>query len=98
MSKIVYKCKVCNSTDVVKDAWAEWDEKKQRWTLENIFDMEYCKNCDGETKLIEEEIPEECPSCGSFHLDQIDDLTCCNDYHSDDPLWAELQIYLNSKK
>ena len=46
---------------------------------------------------LEEVESEVCPDCGSYDLDQIDDLTCGNDYHSDDSLWDELQIFLESQ-
>lgn len=39
-------CQECGSTEVVKDAWAEWDEETQEWVLQNVFDMGYCQNCE----------------------------------------------------
>lgn len=46
-------CANCGSEAVVKDAWASWDETKQEYVLDDIFDYEFCKDCDGETTIIE---------------------------------------------
>lgn len=46
-------CKHCGSDNVVKDAWARWDELNQRWVLDDFFDTDFCKDCDGETTIIE---------------------------------------------
>lgn len=47
------QCKHCGSDEVVKDAWAQWDEHKQEWILKDMFVFEYCTNCEGETNIIE---------------------------------------------
>lgn len=52
--KVKKVCKQCGSENVVKDAWASWDIKKQEYVLEDIFDNEFCKDCDRETIIIEE--------------------------------------------
>lgn len=44
-------CKHCGSENVVKDAWASWDG--EQWVLEDFFDDEFCKDCDGETTIID---------------------------------------------
>ena len=46
-------CNVCGSDNVVKDAWASWDIETQRYVLEDFFDNEFCKDCDGETTIID---------------------------------------------
>jgi len=46
-------CNTCSSEDVVKDAWAVWNKDKQEWVLDCIFDNEFCKNCEGETTVID---------------------------------------------
>jgi hypothetical protein len=53
----VYECMVCSecgSTDVRRDAWAEWDHRKQDWVLGTVYDAGHCENCDGEARLEEE--------------------------------------------
>ena len=49
-------CKTCGSENVKKDAWAAWDEHKQEWVLDNIFDYEHCETCEGETTIIEKNL------------------------------------------
>lgn len=57
MSKVRKVCKECGSEDVVSDAWVGWNIETQEWdSVDIVFDMEYCKNCDGETTIIDEEI------------------------------------------
>ena len=46
-------CKSCGSSNVMRDAWAVWDEENQCWELGSIFDDAFCGDCDGETQLIE---------------------------------------------
>lgn len=54
--KIKKVCKYCNSTDVRKDAWAEWDEYNQEWVLSEIYDNEFCNSCETDTKIKDIEI------------------------------------------
>lgn len=56
MSKVRKVCKHCGSTDVRKDAWAEWDEDKQEWVLGDVFDDDYCMTCEYETIIIDKKI------------------------------------------
>lgn len=56
MAQVRKVCKECGSDNVVKDAWASWDEETQMYVLEDFFDYEFCKDCDGETTIIDEEI------------------------------------------
>lgn len=51
-----FTCAHCHSEEVVRDAWASWDEDKQEWVLDNIFDQAYCNTCEHETSLTEEVI------------------------------------------
>ena len=44
-------CAYCGSTNVVKDAWAEWDIENQEWQLQDTYDDAYCITCDGETSI-----------------------------------------------
>jgi alpha-D-ribose 1-methylphosphonate 5-phosphate C-P lyase len=49
-------CKYCDSENVWKDALVEWDKDKQEWITEEINDSDYCRDCDGETTIIDKEI------------------------------------------
>ncbi|MDP8994903.1 MAG: hypothetical protein M3N07_07990 [Pseudomonadota bacterium] len=51
-----YVCRTCRGTNVVRDAWAEWDAEAQQWVLGTVFDYAHCHNCEGETRLIEIEL------------------------------------------
>jgi hypothetical protein len=53
--KIEIHCSKCGSKNVLRDAWAFWDENSQEWALNSIFDNAYCENCEGETSLEEKE-------------------------------------------
>jgi len=44
-------CSECGSDDVKVDAFAEWDVERQKWVLSDVFDNEFCCDCDGETHL-----------------------------------------------
>ena len=48
-------CKYCGSEDVKKDAWAVWNEKKDRWELYDYFDNDYCEECGEETTIVDED-------------------------------------------
>lgn len=52
-TKTTRVCKYCGSYDVRRDAWAAWDYDSQQWVLEETFDNEYCKDCEGETCIEE---------------------------------------------
>ena len=49
-------CGTCGSINVLCDAWAEWDEVEQEWTLQNTFDAAFCEDCEGETSIEDQEI------------------------------------------
>ena len=51
--KVDYKCRHCGSTDILHDAYATWNAEEQRMEIESIFDMTFCKECDGETHDVE---------------------------------------------
>jgi hypothetical protein len=49
-------CTRCGSRDVLADAFAEWNDEKQRWGLQNTFDKgSWCQECDDVTTLRWEE-------------------------------------------
>lgn len=51
-------CTKCGSTDVGRDAWAQWDFRMQSWLLRNVFDQGYCFVCDVEVRLTERSLSE----------------------------------------
>lgn len=51
--KVQMVCAHCGSSDVMRDAWAEWDVETQDWVLGTIFDHAHCNDCDGKTTLSE---------------------------------------------
>lgn len=52
-------CKYCGSENVRADAWAEWNIDKQDWVLAEIYDNEYCNDCEGDSHIIDVEIEDE---------------------------------------
>ncbi|MHB8742802.1 MAG: hypothetical protein ACYC9L_06705 [Sulfuricaulis sp.] len=47
-------CKHCGSEQIVADANAVWNFRKQRWEVTDVFDKgHYCRQCDGETRIEE---------------------------------------------
>lgn len=58
--KVKMVCSECGSSDVLADAYAEWDVDAQDWVVQNVFDKgAYCNKCDGETRLEEVELTTE---------------------------------------
>jgi hypothetical protein len=51
LGQIQYVCGTCGSTDVSRDAWADWNVERQEWELRVAFDYARCHACDGETRL-----------------------------------------------
>jgi len=41
-------CPRCLSSDIVRDAWARWDEAGQCWLLGGVRNFEACQNCAAE--------------------------------------------------
>ena len=54
--RIAIICGTCRSDEVRRDAWANWDTSKQEWVLGAVFDYGHCRQCDGESHLIEVEL------------------------------------------
>ena len=46
-------CRTCGGSNVMRDAWAEWDDEAQAWGLGPIFDHAHCDDCGGETRIKE---------------------------------------------
>ena len=63
---ILYYCKNCGGTNILRDAWAEWDETAQEWALAFTCDStaDTCRDCGGIDCFEEQTIPPECPKPG----------------------------------
>jgi DNA-directed RNA polymerase subunit RPC12/RpoP len=53
---VSYVCAFCGSSAVLMDAWAEWNVERQDWVLHDAMTEAHCRNCDGETSLVEVEL------------------------------------------
>ncbi|HVI97588.1 MAG TPA: hypothetical protein VM657_00825 [Sphingomonas sp.] len=56
--KVEYVCDACGSSEISRDAWADWDTATQQWVLGAVFDYAHCHRCERETSLEEQEVPE----------------------------------------
>lgn len=59
-------CSWCSSTNVARDAWAEWDVSLQEWVLGPVFDTGWCHRCECERGLEEHELP-----AGQGHVEAL---------------------------
>ncbi|MDJ0276290.1 hypothetical protein QLH51_05695 [Sphingomonas sp. 2R-10] len=57
VSAIGIRCEACGSADVERDAWAQWNEPAQAWTLGSVFDAAFCNVCEADATLIETPLP-----------------------------------------
>jgi len=48
---MTYVCAACDTTAVVREAWAAWDVATQAWRLEELFDFAFCQQCHRRTRL-----------------------------------------------
>ena len=46
-------CGACGSPQVTRDAWAEWDEERQAWTLGAVFAFAFCHRCQQAARIEE---------------------------------------------
>lgn len=66
-AKITFRCPRCESSQVVRDAYAEWDDDAQEWVLQSTYDSFACNECGAdfrepdEIELDDETPPEEEP-------------------------------------
>jgi hypothetical protein len=44
-------CSVCGTTEVSRDAWADWDENRQEWVLGAVLDDGFCHRCGCDAEL-----------------------------------------------
>ena len=57
MKKKKLICTVCGSTDILVDAYAQWNETTQKFELFETFDKgHFCNNCEGECSVKWKEI------------------------------------------
>ena len=56
-----YTCATCGSDQVMLDAWAAWSAESQSWELAATMQSAFCEECDGETRLIEQPLPDTPP-------------------------------------
>lgn len=57
MTKVRMVCASCGGEEVVADAYAVWIEDDQKWSVTQTFEKGgYCADCDGETRIEEEQI------------------------------------------
>lgn len=54
--KIRLLCPVCESDDIVCDAYAKWNYHKQEWELSSVYDAKECGACDSNFNEAKEEI------------------------------------------
>lgn len=46
-------CRTCGSELVTRDAWAEWDTRRQDWVIGAVYDYAFCHDCEEETRVEE---------------------------------------------
>lgn len=51
--KLRMLCTTCGSENVYRDAWAGWDQDRQKWVLANVFDAAFCPECECDTNIEE---------------------------------------------
>jgi hypothetical protein len=49
---IIFRCEKCGSSQVSKDADANWDVEQQAWVLGTVSDTPYCHPCGEEVPLV----------------------------------------------
>ncbi|SER15398.1 DUF5983 family protein [Sphingobium sp. YR768] len=52
-ARITIRCSACGSADVMRDAWARWDDDAQDWALGAVFDAAFCEACESDAALSE---------------------------------------------
>jgi hypothetical protein len=57
--KIEKVCETCGSVEVWVDALAEWDADAQSWELGSTFAHSWCRDCDADTNIIDQEYKED---------------------------------------
>ena len=52
--RITIRCSACGSAEVMRDAWARWDDDAQDWVLGAVFDAAFCEACEKDATLSEQ--------------------------------------------
>ena len=52
--KVQMICNYCGGTNVMRDAWAVWDARDEKWVLGAVFDAAHCDDCERETSIDEQ--------------------------------------------
>ncbi|WP_454883040.1 DUF5983 family protein [Sphingomonas oryzagri] len=52
--RITIRCTACGSGNVMRDAWATWDDEAQDWVLGALFDAAFCEDCETDGTLVEQ--------------------------------------------
>ncbi|MDE0948094.1 MAG: hypothetical protein OSA39_14815 [Sphingobium sp.] len=50
-ARITIRCSACGSAEVMRDAWARWDDDAQDWALGAMFDAAFCEACEKDATL-----------------------------------------------
>lgn len=45
-------CRECGSTELTRDAFAEWDRDTQQWVLSAVYESTTCQACDAESDAL----------------------------------------------
>lgn len=56
MAPITMRCATCGGDQVMRDAWAVWDDRSEAWILGAVFDAGFCDACGGEVTIQEVEL------------------------------------------
>lgn len=59
MTKITMRCGTCGGANVMRDAWASWDDASQAWILGNVFDAAFCDDCEADATIVERPLQDE---------------------------------------
>lgn len=54
--RVGYVCSRCGSSNVVSDAIAQWNARKQEWVVVGHYDSSECLDCELEEHIIEVEL------------------------------------------
>lgn len=51
--KITIRCRHCGGSNVLRDAYAAWNDASQAWELSATYDNAICEDCEGEARLVD---------------------------------------------
>lgn len=47
------RCTSCGSVDILRDAYACWDENQQNWVLHSCYNAYRCETCNVQSKHVD---------------------------------------------